>query len=41
MIHLRIVAPPELAKQVLDLLCSRPSVLNVVHLAWGCAQAGR
>ena len=25
MIHLRIVAPPELAKQVLDLLCSRPS----------------
>ena len=32
MIHLRIVAPPELAKQVLDLLCSRPSVLNVVHL---------
>ena len=33
MIHLRIVAPPELAKQVLDLLCSRPSVLNVVHLA--------
>lgn len=33
MIHLRIVAPPKLAKQVLDLLCSRPSVLNVVHLA--------
>ena len=32
MIHLRIVAPPALAKQVLDLLCSRPSVLNVVHL---------
>jgi uncharacterized hydrophobic protein (TIGR00271 family) len=32
MVHLRIVAPPELARQVLDMLCARPSVLNVVHL---------
>lgn len=33
MIHLRVVAPPDLASQVLDALSSRLSVLNIVHLA--------
>jgi uncharacterized hydrophobic protein (TIGR00271 family) len=32
MIHLRIVAPAEVAGQALELLCASPSVLNVVHL---------
>jgi uncharacterized hydrophobic protein (TIGR00271 family) len=32
MIHLRIVAPEELAHKVLDLLCGSPAVVNVVHL---------
>jgi uncharacterized hydrophobic protein (TIGR00271 family) len=32
MIHLRIVAPEELAHNVLDLLCASPAVINVVHL---------
>ncbi|HEX2415420.1 MAG TPA: DUF389 domain-containing protein [Thermoleophilaceae bacterium] len=31
MIHLRIVAPEEIAHHALDLLCESPSVLNVVH----------
>jgi uncharacterized hydrophobic protein (TIGR00271 family) len=32
MIHLRIVAPAELAKPALELLCESPAVINVVHL---------
>jgi uncharacterized hydrophobic protein (TIGR00271 family) len=32
MIHLRIVAPADVAHKVLDLLLGSPSVLNVVHL---------
>jgi uncharacterized hydrophobic protein (TIGR00271 family) len=32
MIHLRIVAPEEVADQALELLCASPSVINVVHL---------
>ncbi len=32
MIHLRIVAPEELAHKILDLLCASPAVINVVHL---------
>jgi uncharacterized hydrophobic protein (TIGR00271 family) len=32
MIHLRIVAPEDIAAKVLDLFCASPSVLNVVHL---------
>jgi uncharacterized hydrophobic protein (TIGR00271 family) len=32
MIHLRIVAPTDVAHKVLDLLLGSPSVLNVVHL---------
>ena len=32
MIHLRIVAPEDVAHQALELLCGSPSVLNVVHL---------
>jgi uncharacterized hydrophobic protein (TIGR00271 family) len=32
MIHLRIVAPEDLAHQALELLTAAPSVLNVVHL---------
>jgi uncharacterized hydrophobic protein (TIGR00271 family) len=32
MVHLRIVAPADLARKALDLLCVSPSVLNVVHL---------
>jgi uncharacterized hydrophobic protein (TIGR00271 family) len=32
MIHLRIVAPEKVAHQALELLCSAPSVINVVHL---------
>ena len=32
MIHLRIVAPSDLAPRVLDELTSRASVLNIVHL---------
>ena len=32
MIHLRIVAPSEVARNALDLLCRSASVLNVVHL---------
>jgi uncharacterized hydrophobic protein (TIGR00271 family) len=33
MVHLRIVAPGEIARKILDLLCGSPAVLNVVHLA--------
>jgi uncharacterized hydrophobic protein (TIGR00271 family) len=33
MIHLRIVAPPDLAEPAMHLLCHTPSVLNVIHLA--------
>jgi uncharacterized hydrophobic protein (TIGR00271 family) len=32
MVHLRILAPADLARKALDLLCVSPSVLNVVHL---------
>ena len=32
MIHLRIVAPQDVAHQALELLCAAPSVINVVHL---------
>jgi uncharacterized hydrophobic protein (TIGR00271 family) len=32
MIHLRIVAPEDLAHQALELLCGTPAVINVVHL---------
>jgi len=32
MIHLRIVAPEEVAHRALELLCSSPAVINVVHL---------
>jgi uncharacterized hydrophobic protein (TIGR00271 family) len=32
MIHLRIVAPTDIAHQALELLCGSPSALNVVHL---------
>jgi uncharacterized hydrophobic protein (TIGR00271 family) len=32
MIHLRIVAPAEVAHQALELLCASPSVINVIHL---------
>jgi uncharacterized hydrophobic protein (TIGR00271 family) len=32
MIHLRILAPEDVAHQALELLCASPSVLNVVHL---------
>jgi uncharacterized hydrophobic protein (TIGR00271 family) len=32
MLHLRIVAPPELADRVIDLVCESPAVVNVVHL---------
>jgi uncharacterized hydrophobic protein (TIGR00271 family) len=32
MIHLRIVAPEDVAQQALELLTAAPSVLNVVHL---------
>ena len=32
MLHLRIVAPGDIAEQALELLCASPSVLNVVHL---------
>ena len=32
MIHLRIVAPEEIAHQALELLCASPAVINVVHL---------
>jgi uncharacterized hydrophobic protein (TIGR00271 family) len=31
-IHLRIVAPEEVAHQALELLCASPAVINVVHL---------
>jgi uncharacterized hydrophobic protein (TIGR00271 family) len=31
-IHLRIVAPEDVAHQALELLCASPAVLNVVHL---------
>jgi uncharacterized hydrophobic protein (TIGR00271 family) len=32
MIHVRIVAPPDRARRVVDLLCASPTVINVVHL---------
>ena len=32
MIHLRIVAPEEVAHQALELLDGSPAVLNIVHL---------
>jgi uncharacterized hydrophobic protein (TIGR00271 family) len=32
MVHLRIVAPEDLAHKALDLLCTEDSVVNVVHL---------
>ncbi|MBN1531008.1 MAG: DUF389 domain-containing protein [Thermoleophilaceae bacterium] len=32
MLHLRIVAPPELADRVMDLICGSDAVVNVVHL---------
>ena len=32
MLHMRVVAPPELAARVLDYLVEMPSVINVVHL---------
>ena len=32
MIHLRIVAPEDVAHHALDLLCASPAVINVVHL---------
>jgi uncharacterized hydrophobic protein (TIGR00271 family) len=31
-IHLRIVVPAELARQVVGVLCASPSVVNVIHL---------
>jgi hypothetical protein len=31
-IHLRIVAPADVAQQALELLCASPAVINVVHL---------
>lgn len=33
MLHMRIVAPPELAARVLDYLTGLPSVINIVHLS--------
>jgi hypothetical protein len=32
MIHLRIVAPDDVAHKALELLCASPAVINVVHL---------
>jgi uncharacterized hydrophobic protein (TIGR00271 family) len=32
MIHLRIVAPEDVAHQALEVLCASPAVINVVHL---------
>ena len=32
MIHLRLVVPDDLSKQVLDLMCASPAVTSVVHL---------
>ena len=32
MIHLRIVAPDDVARKALELLCASPAVINVVHL---------
>jgi uncharacterized hydrophobic protein (TIGR00271 family) len=32
MIHLRIVAPEDIADKTLELLCASPAVINVVHL---------
>jgi uncharacterized hydrophobic protein (TIGR00271 family) len=32
MLHLRIVAPEDAARNALELLCASPSVLNVIHL---------
>jgi len=32
MVHLRVVAPPDLAERALELLCRTPQVTNVVHL---------
>ena len=32
MIHLRIVAPEDVAHRALELLCGSPAVINVVHL---------
>ena len=32
MVHLRIVAPEDIALQALELLCASPAVLNVIHL---------
>ena len=40
MIHLRIVAPQDVAQQALELLCAAPSVINVVHLH-GAARSRR
>jgi uncharacterized hydrophobic protein (TIGR00271 family) len=37
MIHLRIVAPEDVAHQALEVLCASPAVINVVHLH-GAAQ---
>jgi hypothetical protein len=31
-IHLRIVAPEQIAHQALELLCAAPAVINVIHL---------
>ena len=33
MIHIRIVAPPETAEEVVDGLCRCPSVIDIVHVA--------
>jgi hypothetical protein len=38
MLHLRIVAPPETADRVLDLLCGSPSVVNVIRLERAAAK---
>ena len=31
MVHLRVVSPPELSKQIVDLLCRSAAVTNVVR----------
>jgi uncharacterized hydrophobic protein (TIGR00271 family) len=38
MVHLRIVAPPDVAKHALDLLCASDSASNVVHLPGAAAK---
>ena len=38
MVHLRIVAPPDLAQHALELLCEERSVYNVIHLPGAAAK---